>query len=54
MQDEVPSPLDRLRIPEPCPMAAELARGGKPDRRNCDKCEKHVVNLSALEKQQAE
>lgn len=54
MHDEAHSPLDRIEIPEPCPMAAELARGGKPDRRYCDKCEKHVVNLSALEKQQAE
>ena len=54
MQDEAHSPLDRIEIPEPCPMAAELARGGKPDRRYCDKCEKHVVNLGALEKQQAE
>jgi len=54
MQEQPESPLDRVTIPEPCPMASELARGGNPDRRYCEQCEKHVVNLSALEKQRAE
>jgi hypothetical protein len=54
MREEPQSSLDRIAIPEPCPMAAELARGGKPDRRDCDKREKHVVNPSVLKKQQAE
>lgn len=54
MEQEDSSPLDCIAIPEPCPMAKELARGGQADRRYCDQCEKHVVNLSALEKQAAE
>lgn len=54
MQEHEPGPLDRLSIPEPCPMAEALAAGERVDRRFCDQCDKHVVNLSALTKAEAE
>jgi hypothetical protein len=50
MHADQPSQLDRLAIPEPCPLAAELARGGKPDRRYCEQRKHDVVNLSALDR----
>ena len=35
-------------------MAEALAAGERVDRRFCDQCDKHVVNLSALSKAEAE
>jgi len=54
MSEAETSPLDRLQIPEPCPMATALARGERADRRYCEQCDKHVVNFGAITRAQAE
>ena len=45
--------LDRVTIPEPCPASWETMRGNSR-KRFCDQCGKHVHNLSALTRDEAE
>lgn len=45
--------LDQIHIPEPCPESWATMRGDDR-KRFCDRCQKHVHNLSAMSREDAE